>query len=98
MEEKTEAEAVFANEDSIPQASLLAEWKAEIPAVQSLSRLQFFVNPGTAARQAFLSPVSRSLLKLKSIESLMPSNHLLWLWLCYVMVMGNSVAHFSSCP
>ena len=46
--------------------------------VQSLSRVQFFVTPWTAARQAFLSfTVSQSLLKLMSIELLMPSNHLI---------------------
>ena len=45
--------------------------------VQSLSRLQLFVTPRTAARQASLSfTVYRSLFKLMSIESMMPSNHL----------------------
>ena len=46
--------------------------------VQSLSRIWLFVTPWTAARQASLSITnSWSLLKLTSIESLMPSNHLL---------------------
>ena len=46
--------------------------------VQSLSRVQLFAAPGTAARQAFLSfIISWSLLKLVSIESVMPSNHLI---------------------
>ena len=46
--------------------------------VQSLSHVQLFVTPWTAARQASLSfTVFRSLLKLKSIESVMPSNHLI---------------------
>ena len=44
--------------------------------VQSLSHLS--VAPRTIARQASLSfTVSRSLLKLMSVESMMPSNHLL---------------------
>ena len=46
--------------------------------VQSLSHVQFFVTPGTAARQASLSITnSQSLLKLMSIESVMPSNYLI---------------------
>ena len=46
--------------------------------VQSLSRVQLFVTAWTAARQASLSTTnSRSLLKLTSIESVMPSNHLI---------------------
>ena len=48
-----------------------------ISSVQSLSGVQLFATPGTAAHQASLSITdSRSLLKLKSIESVMPSNHL----------------------
>jgi len=55
--------------------------------VQSLSLVQFFVTPWIAARQASLSfTISRSLLKLMSIELVMPSNHLI---LC---------RPFSSCP
>ena len=46
-------------------------------AVQSLSHVWLFVTPWTAAPQASLSfTVSQSLLKLMSIESVMPSNHL----------------------
>ena len=42
------------------------------------SRVQLFANPWTAARQASLSiTVSWSLLKLMSIESTMPPNHLI---------------------
>ena len=45
---------------------------------QLLSHVQFFVTLWTAACQAFLSITnSRSLLKLMSIESVMPSNHLI---------------------
>ena len=45
--------------------------------VQSLSRVRFFATPWTIARQASLSITnSQSLLKLISIESIMPSSHL----------------------
>ena len=48
-----------------------------------------FCNKWTAARQAFL-PItnSRSLLKLKSIESVMPSNHLI---LCCPLLLPPSI-------
>ena len=47
--------------------------------VESLSHVQLFANPWTAACQASLSITnSRTLLKLKSIESVMPSNHLIF--------------------
>ena len=46
--------------------------------VQSLSHVLLFVTPWTAACQAFLSfTISWSLLKLTSIELVMPSNHLI---------------------
>ena len=46
--------------------------------VQSLSPVWLFATPWTAARQASLTfTVSWSLLKLMSIESVMPSNHLI---------------------
>ena len=49
----------------------------QFSSVQSLSCVQLFATPWTAARQASLSITSsQSLLKLMSIESLMPSNHL----------------------
>ena len=47
--------------------------------VQSLSRIRLFATPWTAAHQATLSITnSWSLLKLLSIESVMPSNHLIF--------------------
>ena len=46
--------------------------------VQSLSRVRFFATPWTAACLASLSiTISRSLPKSMSIESVMPSNHLI---------------------
>ena len=45
---------------------------------QSLSHVQFFVTPWTAARHTSLSiTISRSLLKFMFIESVMSSNHLI---------------------
>ena len=46
--------------------------------VQSISRVQLFATPWVAARQASLSITSsRSSLRLTSIESVMPSSHLI---------------------
>ena len=62
---------------------------AEQISLQSLSHVQLFVTPWTAARQASLSITnSRSLLKLMSIESVMPSNHLI---LCHPLLLLPSV-------
>ena len=53
--------------------------------VQSLSRVQLFVTPRTAACQVSLSITnSRSLLKLLSIKSVMPSNHFI---LCHPLLL-----------
>ena len=50
----------------------------QFSSVQSLSRVQLFATPWTAACQASLSITnSWSLHKLMSIESVMPSNHLI---------------------
>ena len=52
--------------------------KTTINSVQSLSRVWLFVIPWMAAHQASLSVTnSQSLLKLMSIESVMPANHLI---------------------
>ena len=60
--------------------------------VQSLSRVQLFVTPWTAACQASLSITnSWSLHKLLSIESVMPSKHLI---LCHPLLLLPSI--FSS--
>ena len=57
--------------------------------VQSLSHVQLFVTPWTAACQASLSITnSQSLLKFMSIESVMPSNHLI---LCYPLLLLPSI-------
>ena len=57
--------------------------------VQSLSRVQLFVTPRTAARQVSLSlTITWNLFKLMSIESVMPSNHLL---LCCPLLLLPSI-------
>ena len=57
--------------------------------VQSLSPVCLCAIPQTAARQVFLSfTISRSLLKLMSIESLMPCNHLI---LCCPLLLLPSI-------
>ena len=57
--------------------------------VQSLSHVWLFVTPWTAALQAALSITnSQSLLKLMSIESVMPSNHLI---LCRPLLLLTSI-------
>ena len=57
--------------------------------VQSLSRVRLFANPWTAACQASLSITnSRNLLRLMSIESVMPSNHLI---LCRPLLLLPSI-------
>ena len=60
-----------------------------INSVQSLSHVRLFATPWTAACQASLSNTnSRSLLKLMSIESVMPSNHLI---LCHPLLLPSSI-------
>ena len=46
--------------------------------VQLLSRVQLFVTPWTAAHQGSLSTISLSLLKLMSIESMIPSKQFIF--------------------
>ena len=53
--------------------------------VQSLSHVQFFATPWIPARQASLSITNfRSSLRLTSIESVMPSSHLI---LCHALLL-----------
>ena len=57
--------------------------------VQSLSHVWLFATPWTAAHQASLSITnSWSLLKLMSMESVMPSNHLI---LCHPLLFPPSI-------
>ena len=61
----------------------------QFSSVQSFSHVQLFATPRTAARQASLSIInSRSLLKLMSIKSVMPLNHLI---LCRPLLLLPSI-------
>ena len=61
----------------------------QFSSVQLLSHVWLFANPWTAARQASLSITnSQSLPKLMSIESVMPSNHLI---LCCPLLLPPSI-------
>ena len=56
---------------------MLTPWKKSYDQLKSLSRVQLFVTPWTAACQASLSITnSQSLVKLMSIKLVMPSSHL----------------------
>ena len=62
-----------------------------ISSVQSLSSVQLLAIPWTAVHQASLSITnSQSLLKLMSIESVMPSNHLI---LRHLLLLLPSIFH-----
>ena len=61
----------------------------QFSSVQSLSHVQLFATPWTAARQASLSITnSQSFLKVMFIESVMPSNHLI---LCCPLFLLTSI-------
>ena len=63
--------------------------KHQFSSVQSLSRVRLFATPWTAAHQASLSIIdSWSLLKLMSIESVMPSSRLI---LCHPLLLPPSI-------
>ena len=64
-------------------------WVRKFSSVESLSRVWLFSTPWTATRQASLSVTnSWSLPKLLSIESVMPSNHLI---LCHPILLLPSI-------
>ena len=57
----------------------------QFSSVQSLSRVRLFATPWIAAHQASLSiTISRSSLRLMSVESVMPSSHLI---LCHPLLL-----------
>ena len=76
--------------------SVLMRWmklepiiQGEFSSVHSLSHVQLFATPWTSAYQASLSITnSWSLLKFMSIESMMPSNHLI---LCHPLLLPPSI-------
>ena len=83
--------------ETVPTVMVFGRWLGheggvlmnEIVIVQSLSCFWLFATPWTAARQASLSfIISWSLLKLMSIESMIPSNHLI---LCCPILLLPSI-------
>ena len=75
---------------------VISKCSVQFSSIQSLSRVQLFATPWTAAFQASLSITnSQSLLKLMSIHSVIPSNHLI---LCYPLLPSifPSIRVFSS--
>ena len=82
-------QTVLKQEDSQAFISYLHLWDNLVLTVQSLSHVRLFATPWTTARQASLSITnSQSLLKLMSIESMMPSNHLI---LCHPRLLLPSI-------
>ena len=73
----------------VPSRGIWALSMSHSVVVQSLSHVQLFAIPWTAAHQASLSfTISWSLLKLVSVESLSPSNHLI---LCHTLLLVPSI-------
>ena len=87
MKEKSEKVGLILNiqKNNIMASSPITSWHIDgetvgmvFSSVQSLSRVRLFVTPWITAYQASLSiTISRSSLRLTSIESLMPSSHLI---------------------
>ena len=80
-------------DNKIPESNLtsvtISMHLGQISSVQLLGRVRLFATPRTAARQASLSITnSQSLLKLMSIESVMPSSHLI---LCHPLLLLPSI-------
>ena len=74
---------------SLPQPFLNPLTLPQFSSVQSFSHVQLFATSWTAARQASLSITNfQSLLKPRSIESVMPSNHRI---LCRPLLLPPSI-------
>ena len=74
---------------SITISAFLSFWLISVSSLQSFCRVKLFGTPCTAARLASLSITnSWSLLKLLSIEAVMPSNHLI---LCHPLLLPPSI-------
>ena len=68
-------------------------WKTHFSSVQLLTHIWLFETPWTAAGQASLSfTISQSLLKLVSIELVMPSKHLI---LCRPLLLPSNFSNIS---
>ena len=74
---------------NIASADPIRELRPTKPCSVQVRRVRLFATPLTAARQASLSITdSQNLLKLMSLESVMPSNHLI---LCQPLLLQSSV-------
>ena len=72
-----------------PCFTCIPHFTVQFSSVQSLSHFQLFATPWTAALQASLSITnSQRILKLISIESVMPSNHPT---LCFLLLLLPSI-------
>ena len=72
-----------------PESYMETHQISQFSSVQSFSRVWLFAAPRTAVHQASLSITnSRSLPKLMSIKSVMPSNHLI---LCHLLLLSPSI-------
>ena len=75
--------------DTQDRETVYSECISSVCSVQLLSHVRLFVTPWTAVCQASLSITnSQSLLRLMSIESVMPSSHLI---LCHPLLLPPSV-------
>ena len=63
---------------------MVSDWKRTFSSIQSLSCVWLFVTPWTTCQASLPITNSWSLLKLMSIESLMPPNHLI---LCHPLLL-----------
>ena len=71
------------------KADVMSNFKGVFSSVQALSFVQFSATPWTAVHEAFLSTTNpRSPLKPMSIESVMPSNHII---LCRPLLLLPSI-------
>ena len=71
------------------KGNVVNTYKGTFYSVQSLSRVRLFATPWTVVRQASLAITnSQSLLKLISIISMMPANHLI---LCHPLLLPPSI-------
>ena len=85
-------QGIFLTQESNPSLLCILHWHVGsllLSSVQSLSRVQLFVTPWTAAHPASLSITnSQSLLNLMSIALVTPSNHLI---LCRPFLLLSSI-------
>ena len=89
LEKADESQINLATSSGPPKKQESSRETSQFSSVQSLSCVQLFVTPWAAAFQASLSNTnSQSLLKLMSIESVMPSNHLI---LCCPLLLPPSI-------